>query len=49
MTAMALDAHERRLVTGGDNGVLKAWNFSSGSCLKEMLSECRKDVTGMLS
>ena len=47
MTAMSLDAQQRRLVTGGDNGVLKAWNFSSGSCLKEMSSPCSKDVTGM--
>lgn len=49
MTAMALDAQHRRLVTGADNGVLKVWNFSSGACLKEMISLCSKDITGMAS
>jgi hypothetical protein len=48
MTTMALDAPHRRLLTGSDNGVLKVWNFSSGDCLKEMISLCTKDITGVL-
>lgn len=46
MTAMALDALQKRLITGSDNGVMKVWNFSSGACLKEMTSLCSKDITG---
>lgn len=49
MTAMALDAQHRRLVTGADNGIMKVWNFSSGACLKEMVSLCSKDITGVPS
>lgn len=46
MTAMALDALQRRLLTGSDKGGMKVWNFSSGACLKEMISLCSKDITG---
>jgi hypothetical protein len=48
MTTMALDPPQRRLITGSDNGILKVWNFSSGACLKEMISLCIQDVTGVL-
>ena len=36
LTAMALDAQERRLLTGSDNGELKMWN-NSGSQLREFV------------
>eukprot|EP00192_Tetraselmis_astigmatica_P000660 CAMPEP_0117689666 /NCGR_PEP_ID=MMETSP0804-20121206/24643_1 /TAXON_ID=1074897 /ORGANISM="Tetraselmis astigmatica, Strain CCMP880" /LENGTH=1073 /DNA_ID=CAMNT_0005502517 /DNA_START=57 /DNA_END=3278 /DNA_ORIENTATION=+ len=36
VTAMTLDANNRRLITGSDNGQLKMWNFSSGACIKTM-------------
>ena len=45
---MAFDALHRRLITGSDKGVLKAWNFSSGAQLKEMTSSCTRDVTGIV-
>ena len=37
LTAMALDAQERRLITGSNNGELKMWNFNSGSQLREFV------------
>jgi hypothetical protein len=46
ITAMAFDTSHRRLITGSDTGELKSWNFSSGSCLMEMVSSCSKDITG---
>ena len=35
LTAMTLDAQERRLLTGSNSGELKMWNFNSGSQLRE--------------
>ena len=35
MTALAFDASGRRLLTGGQDGVVRVWNFSSGQCLRE--------------
>lgn len=37
LTAMTLDAQERRLLTGSNNGELKMWNFNSGSQLREFV------------
>ena len=36
ITAMAFDKAGRRLLTGNSKGTVKIWNFSNGSCLKEM-------------
>lgn len=46
ITALAFDYHHRRLFTGSEGGSVKAWNFSSGACLKTMLSPSSHDVTG---
>lgn len=46
VTCIAFDTTQRRLLTGADNGEVKAWNFSSGMCLTDMVSSARKDVTG---
>ena len=37
LTAMNLDAQERRLLTGSNNGELKLWNFNSGSQLRQFV------------
>jgi WD40 repeat protein len=47
ITSMAFDTTQRRLITGSDNGEVKAWNFSSGRELGEMVSSCRRDITGV--
>eukprot|EP00798_Chlamydomonas_sp_ICE-L_P018383 gene18383-24853_t len=33
ITAMTFDSSWRRLITGGEHGEAKVWNFSSGACL----------------
>ena len=48
ITAMTLDANNRRLITGADNGELKMWNFSSGACIKTMVPKgIGQEVTGI--
>lgn len=45
---MSLDANNRRLITGADNGELKMWNFSSGACIKTMTPKgIGMEVTGI--
>ena len=46
ITSIAFDTTQRRLLTGADNGEVKAWNFSSGMCLTDMVSSARRDITG---
>eukprot|EP00892_Ulva_mutabilis_P006535 jgi/Ulvmu1/4253/UM193_0001.1 len=48
ITALAFDGHHRRLFTGCEGGRVKAWNFSSGACLKDMVSPSTRDVTGII-
>ena len=33
---MAFDANQRRLLTGGSDGVLRFWNANNGSVLREV-------------
>ncbi|CEP03071.1 unnamed protein product (mitochondrion) [Plasmodiophora brassicae] len=52
ITAMALDASMRRLITGGDDGSVKVWNFSSGQCLSDCVDGAapgrdRREVTSL--
>lgn len=49
---MALDASMRRLITGGDDGSVKVWNFSSGQCLSDCVDGAapgrdRREVTSL--
>ena len=36
LSAMAFDANQRRLLTGGSDGVLRFWNANNGSVLREV-------------
>lgn len=47
ITSMAFDSMRRRLITGSSNGELKMWNYSNGSCLKELLGNGDAEVTGI--
>ncbi len=38
LSAMAFDANQRRLLTGGSDGVLRFWNANNGSVLREVCS-----------
>ncbi len=40
LSAMAFDANQRRLLTGGSDGVLRFWNANNGSVLREVCSLC---------
>ncbi|XP_029922283.1 WD repeat-containing protein on Y chromosome [Myripristis murdjan] len=44
VTCMTFDPKGRRLITGGQDGCLKIWNFNNGRCLKTLKrdAECRK-------
>ena len=45
ITALAVDASKRRLISGAHDGTLKMWNVSSGECLKECLNPDATEVT----
>ncbi|KAG1663156.1 hypothetical protein FOA52_006053 [Chlamydomonas sp. UWO 241] len=55
ITAMAFDLTQRRLLTGSENGEVKVWNFSSGSCLARLhprssqQSAASDEVTSLLA
>jgi WD40 repeat protein len=36
LSAMAFDANQRRLLTGGSDGMLRFWNANNGSVLREV-------------
>ena len=44
MTAMAFDEAGRRLITGGNDGTVRVWNFSNGQLLKELRNEGSSEV-----
>merc|ERR1719498_1845076 len=48
MTAMAFDEAGRRLITGGNDGTVRVWNFSNGQCLKELKSESSLEVSSIM-
>ena len=50
LSAMVFDANQRRLLTGGSDGVLRFWNANNGSVLREActLSQ-RSDLTAALN
>lgn len=39
ITAGSFDSTKRRLITAASDGSVKIWNFSNGSCLKDMLNK----------
>jgi WD40 repeat protein len=45
MTAMAFDEAGRRLITGGNDGTVRVWNFSNGQLLKELRNEGSSEVS----
>lgn len=47
LTAVAFDSNERRLLSAGDDGRVKIWNFNNGSLLREYRhgEAARKEVT----
>jgi len=48
MTAMAFDEAGRRLITGGNDGTVRVWNFSNGQCLKELKTESDVEVSSIM-
>ena len=42
LSAMAFDASQRRLLTGGSDGVLRFWNANNGSVLREVSTLTRR-------
>ena len=49
MTAMAFDEAGRRLITGGNDGTVRVWNFSNGQLLKELRNEGSSEVSSKQS
>ena len=47
MTAMAFDEAGRRLITGGNDGTVRVWNFSNGQLLKELRNEGSSEVSSI--
>ncbi|KAG5460245.1 MAG: WD40-repeat-containing domain protein, partial [Olpidium bornovanus] len=47
ITAMAFDASDRRLITGGRNGTIRVFNFNNGQCIHELVKEDNSEVTGI--
>jgi WD40 repeat protein len=48
LTCMAFDTTDRLLYTGGEDGVVKAWNFSSGEDLQKFTMPRPYEITGLL-
>ena len=48
MTAMAFDEAGRRLITGGNDGTVRMWNFSNGQCLRELSGEDFLEVSSIM-
>jgi hypothetical protein len=43
VTCGTFDVNARRLVTAGEDGSVKIWNFSNGHALKNLVTEPLKD------
>lgn len=48
LTCMAFDESKRRLYTGGEDGLVKLWNFSSGQLLQSYTMPQPSELTGLL-
>lgn len=48
LTCIAFDPYDRRLYTGGEDGVVKVWNFSSGEALRTYTMPRPSEITGLL-
>lgn len=48
LTCMAFDESKRRLYTGGEDGVVKLWNFSSGQLLQSYTMPQPSELTDLL-
>lgn len=44
LTAMVFDPSGRRLITGGQDGSLKIWNFNNGACLSTLENKYKTEV-----
>ena len=44
ITAMAFDPTGRRLITSGQDGTVKLWNFNNGACLGQLDSPDKTEV-----
>ena len=38
VTTLGMDRSGRRLITGGDDGIVRIWNFSNGQCLRQCIT-----------
>ena len=38
VTTLGMDRSGRRLITGGDDGTVRIWNFSNGQCLRQCIT-----------
>jgi len=48
MTCMAFDDAGRRLITGGNDGSVRVWNFSNGQCLRDLTSDATAEISSIL-
>lgn len=48
LTCMSLDVSKRRLYTGGEDGEVRLWNFSSGQHLKTYTMKSPCEINGVL-
>ena len=39
ITCLAFDDQEKRLITGGRDGLCKIWNYNNGHCLRVLIKE----------
>lgn len=48
VVAATLDVNGRRLVTAGESGEIKIWNYSSGFCLKTSKGHANTEITAIV-
>jgi len=48
LTCMAFDESNRRLYTGGEDGIIRLWNFSSGHHIRPYVMPRPSELTGLL-
>ncbi|XP_062516095.1 WD repeat-containing protein on Y chromosome-like isoform X2 [Corticium candelabrum] len=48
ITAMAFDPTGRRLITSGQDGTVKLWNFNNGACLGQLDSPDKTEITSIV-